>query len=167
MTTMDVAKMRADVVSFIAAKGFVPRDADGTDFEHKDASFPARLRFKVGTSRGEVAVVPVIDGRGGRVPIRILSAAGFESAKTTMTQIIDSFGDARVWKNGRLIDPSVTGMLCVHGVERAAVDTEATRSGRKRWISDREYVIEAADDGVTSDMWCSSCNHANPEFAGR
>lgn len=88
---IDVQAMRTDVVNFLTANGYMPRDADGTDFEHHQATFPARLRFKVGTVRGEVTVVPVVDGRAGKVPIRILSAAGFEASKVAMKQMMDAF----------------------------------------------------------------------------
>lgn len=55
---IDVVVVRQQVVAHLAQRGWHPRDADGSDF----AGPGSDLRFKVGTSRGEVAVTTWQDG---------------------------------------------------------------------------------------------------------
>lgn len=52
MSRINVQSMRDRVITHLATRGFLPRDADGTDFAKVDST----IRFKVGTSYGEVAV---------------------------------------------------------------------------------------------------------------
>lgn len=51
---INVPNVRRRIVSELAEWGWIPRDADGTDFAHPDNR--NGLRFKIGTSYGEVAV---------------------------------------------------------------------------------------------------------------
>lgn len=55
---IDVQAVRKGIVEYLAEMGFVPRDADITDLQHGTDN---SLRFKVGTSMGEVAVIAVYD----------------------------------------------------------------------------------------------------------
>jgi hypothetical protein len=49
---INVGQVRNQVVDYLAVHGYSPRDADGSDFAKPGST----TRFKVGTSRGEVAI---------------------------------------------------------------------------------------------------------------
>lgn len=64
--------------------GFVPRDADGSDYQRGDDQ---HIRFKVGTSYGEVAVQVVVDNKHVDV-IRFLNLEQTGSSKATFEGVI-------------------------------------------------------------------------------
>lgn len=81
---LDVAATRRDLVRFLSSIGFEPRDADGADF----ASPSSPVRFKVGTSYGEVAIT-CWDHRNQQFrAIRITSVRGLHQAKLEINEVL-------------------------------------------------------------------------------
>ena len=71
---IDVAATRRNIAEHLEGHGFVTRGADLSDFAPPDAVGNQGLRFKVGTSYGEVAITPYIDNIR-KSTMRILSDA--------------------------------------------------------------------------------------------
>lgn len=80
---IDVAAVRTEMVRYLADIGFTERDADGSDFQFGD---DPGLRFKIGTSYGEVAV-SVYNPTRGQV-LRITQDHHVDRAKTTLARVI-------------------------------------------------------------------------------
>lgn len=76
----DVVSTAQSVRDFLQDRGFVPRDADLTDLQRGDDS---SLRFKVGTSYGEVSIQVWIDNKHERT-IRVISSTGLDNALTEL-----------------------------------------------------------------------------------
>lgn len=69
----------------IMDQGMVARDADGSDFAFPDDT---SLRFKTGTSRGEVAITVWVNDRQRKEVIRVLSDAQLVEATYEIDAII-------------------------------------------------------------------------------
>lgn len=63
--------------------GMVARDADGNDFGFAGATYDQALRFKTGTSTGEVAV-QIFRGKHPAGVLRITSPASLDATLQTM-----------------------------------------------------------------------------------
>jgi hypothetical protein len=74
-----------EINEYLMEKGFMPRDADGADFQRKDDRV---LRFKTGTVYGEVTVTLWVNDRQVKTPIRILGPHQMADAKHTIDQMI-------------------------------------------------------------------------------
>ncbi len=75
------------ICNYMADHHFVPRDADGNDLQYGDDK---TLRFKIGTSYGEVAIQIVRNGHADpSETIRILNAAQITEAKHEIDRVID------------------------------------------------------------------------------
>lgn len=72
---INVGQVRNQVVDYLIMHGFNPRDADGSDFARPGT----RTRFKVGTSRGEVAIT-VWKGNKQTDVVRVISPASLTIA---------------------------------------------------------------------------------------
>ena len=96
--TLDVAATVKEVNDNLIGWGFTPRDADGNDFQRGDDT---SLRFKTGTSRGEVAIQ--VYGRQTVIKvIRILQAHQIDAALDEMhTLIKDQKERVAVYAEGR------------------------------------------------------------------
>lgn len=85
----DIAAAVRTINEFLPTLGFEPRDADGNDFQRgadKD------LRFKTGTSYGEVAIQIVHKGHANpRETIRILTDRQVEKAKVQIVDIVFNY----------------------------------------------------------------------------
>lgn len=81
---IDVQNAVKVVNSYLEGHGFKPRDADGNDFQYGD---DRDLRFKTGTSRGEVAIQVVKTGQTTMV-IRVLNDNQINDAKYQIDKII-------------------------------------------------------------------------------
>lgn len=83
---LDVEDTAKGMTRHLADHHFVSRDADGNDLQYGDDK---SLRFKVGTSYGEVAIQIVRDGHANpSETIRILNAAQIAEAKHTLDRAI-------------------------------------------------------------------------------
>lgn len=88
---IDVQATVAEVRAYLQARDFRPRDADITDYQSgRDAS----LRFKTGTSRGEVTVTVWRYARQIEV-MRIISPTTMAEALTAIDQYVHEFREAR------------------------------------------------------------------------
>jgi hypothetical protein len=81
----DVETGVKEINEYLIEKGYVPRDADGADFQREDDRI---LRFKTGTVFGEVTVTIWVNDRQAKHPIRILGHHQMEDAKHRIDQII-------------------------------------------------------------------------------
>lgn len=85
MTMIDASEMVKKVWVELALLGFTPRDADGSDYQRGDDN---SLRFKVGTSYGEVAV-QVFRGKDPAGVLRIISDTSLDDSLEVMRQMAD------------------------------------------------------------------------------
>lgn len=83
--TLDIEAARGKIVANLADHGFLPRDADGADFQFGD---DMTLRFKVGTSRGEVAITVWKYDRQAKDVIRVYTEAQIVEANHKIDAII-------------------------------------------------------------------------------
>lgn len=90
MADIDVANVLRSVQNHLRRHGFAPRDADPTDFARRN---DGRLRFKTGTSYGEVTVVPWFDKQRGRdrEVIRIIMPHQVAGALMKVDNLISAF----------------------------------------------------------------------------
>lgn len=84
--TLDVKAARDKIVANLADHGFLPRDADGADFQFHD---DMTLRFKVGTVYGEVAVTVWKHDRQMKDVIRVFTEAQIVEANHRIDGIIN------------------------------------------------------------------------------
>lgn len=92
----DIADAVKQVNKHIEWLGFVPRDADGNDFQRGD---DRNLRFKTGTSYGEVAVQIVRDGKANpNETLRILNDQQVEGAMRTLGDIVAAYDEAKAMR---------------------------------------------------------------------
>lgn len=92
MSKIDVAAIRSQVADHLWVMGFEPRGADPSDFQRGTDS---SLRFKVGTSYGEVAVQVLVNNKKDDV-IRVVSEAQVPEALRSLSLITDIYqGEAR------------------------------------------------------------------------
>lgn len=82
--TLDVTQVVAWMNENLVSLHFKPRDADGSDFQYGD---DRTLRFKTGTSRGEVAIQVWKNDQCTEV-IRILNVDQMVEAKHQIDKII-------------------------------------------------------------------------------
>lgn len=82
--TLNLEPTVDQVFNHLADHHFVPRDADGSDLQFGD---DRSLRFKVGTSHGEVAIQVWREGQPVHV-IRILNTVQLVEAKHEVDRII-------------------------------------------------------------------------------
>lgn len=87
---IDAEQVYREVRGWLGGHGFAPRDADPTDLQRGNDS---SLRFKVGTSRGEVAIQVLVDNKLRRV-LRLISGTSIEAAYTEMTNLISMYQTA-------------------------------------------------------------------------
>lgn len=73
------------VAAELAQLGFTPRDADGSDYQRGDDQ---SLRFKVGTSTGEVAV-QIFRGKHPAGVMRAISESSLENLISDMRTMAD------------------------------------------------------------------------------
>lgn len=84
--TLNLESTVEQMFGCLADHHFVPRDADGNDLQYGDDK---TLRFKVGTSYGEVAVQIVRNGTADPTEtIRILNESHIAEAKHTIDRVI-------------------------------------------------------------------------------
>lgn len=84
MGVLDVEYVVSEINRYLEGHNFKPRDADPTDHQYGD---DRSLRFKTGTSRGEVAVTILEDGKPNQI-IRILNPDHMINAKYTIDKRI-------------------------------------------------------------------------------
>lgn len=130
--TMDVQGVVARVNAYLGEQHFVPRDADGSDYQFGD---DRRLRFKTGTTRGEVAVQVWINDRPHRV-IRILNE----------DQVIEAFHD---------IDAVITA-------HRVVVSEPKSVPAEIRQERHDEYWKGAEGDGIDPARWSGDILDGRP-----
>lgn len=82
---LDVARGVEIIRNNLRDLGFTERDADGTDFQHGTDN---HLRFKTGTSYGEVTTLVILDNQQVE-SIRSTSWAGIDRAVLAIRQWID------------------------------------------------------------------------------
>lgn len=81
--TLNVETTRNDLVVLMHTFGFHPADADPTDFRHPDNMY----RFKIGTSRGEVAVIAFL-GQMQHKALRVISHRTHNEAVDEIIELI-------------------------------------------------------------------------------
>lgn len=84
---LDVAKGVTLVNNNLNDLGFTPRDADGNDFQRGSDS---ALRFKTGTSMGEVTTLVLVENKQVEA-IRATSWAGVDRMILKIRQFVDNF----------------------------------------------------------------------------
>lgn len=91
METLGVAIIVAQVRKTLKELGFAPRDADPTDYQKGSDN---TLRFKTGTSRGEVAVHILEAGRANEV-LRIVQPHHLDDVLRRVAERIADHGASR------------------------------------------------------------------------
>jgi hypothetical protein len=81
---IDAEQAVKQVWAELARLGFTPRDADGSDYQRGDDN---SLRFKVGTSYGEVAI-QVFRGKNPGGVLRIISEETLEYTLATLGNMV-------------------------------------------------------------------------------